>query len=440
MHRKLVLIRLSFVSMRLLCTGDIHIGRRTSGCDGREFSCGEAWVRIATLAAGQEVDGLTIPRVDAVLVSGDLTDADNRYYQAAGPVERGLKILQEAGIPTVVVSGNHDHDTMVDLHRAFGEQYDFRFLGAGGQWESTVLHDRLRVFGWSYPKQHHPHPPLMDLRMPRSDLPTVGMAHVEASPMSDAYAFARPKDFAAHPSVDFWVTGHIHRPSLVANVVNPGSPQAMDFGEPGMHGFYVAMIEGPQPSFEFVPLSTARFETHAVDLGDEVITERDRIRLALHRKVSEVRESIREDHRTCRQLFLRLVPKGMTSLSREVLAAEGKAICESEELGAATLEVAVQRVQFANLRPRANLELLAQEIGPIGVVSRALIELEEQRPGPLANRLMQAVRSVADASYFQDAASFPIPDHEELAAAAREQGYRMLEALEGQRRIVEQLL
>jgi predicted phosphodiesterase len=425
--------------MRLLCTGDVHIGRRSSGTSGREFSCGEAWLRIAKLAAGEEVDGRRIEPVDAVLVAGDLTDADNRYYQGIGPVERGLQRLCESGIPTVAVAGNHDFDTMSDLARALSPTYDFRLLGAGGQWESTVIGDRLRVLGWSYPRTHYPFCPLNDLRPERSDLPTVGLAHLQMASRDDAYAYARPRDYANHSGVSLWVTGHIHVPSIEGPVLNPGSPQAMDFGETGAHGVYLVTL-GVKPQVEFLPISTARYHQADVDFGEAPVENRDRLRLGIQRRIFQVRGEIAGEMPGCRHLQLRLKLRGWTTLGREALAAEAKAIVEGDELGLPEMQVQVTRVNLSHLRPAVNLDALAQEVGPIGVVARALRELERGGSTPLAERLTAAVREVAEASYFHEVEGYALPDEEEVRAAAREQGYRMLEALERQHQIVGSLL
>jgi DNA repair exonuclease SbcCD nuclease subunit len=434
--------------MRLLCTGDLHIGRRSSGTEGREFSCGETWVRLARLAVGDDVDGVRIPRVDAVLVSGDLTDEHNRYYQAVGPVERGLEILAQAGIPTVAVAGNHDHATMADLARAFAGRYAFRVLGLGGRWEALDLAPagtpRLRVLGWSYPRSEHPYCPLRELIAGPSELPTVGLVHVQATSGGDAYAFARPQDFRAHADVALWVTGHIHAPSFDeergARVLNPGSPQAMDPGETGWHGAWVVEMgpTGVMGDPEPVPVSTAWYETVPVVVEPNGEHDASGIRFGMNAAVVGVRDRVLRQSPPCRRLALRLEVEGRTSVSRETLAAESKAIREDAELGFGSLEVVVERVSFARLRPAFDLERLAGELGPSGILARALLALEgEPAPGSeeaaLLRELVETARQVEAHPFFSTVSDLPPMEEARVRAAAREHGYRMLEALEAQR-------
>src|SRR5690606_1937215 len=97
--------------VRILCAGDLHLGRRSSRVpwdgDGAAGSCAEAWMRLVECAIRE--------RVDLVALSGDLVDHDNRWFEAFGPLERGLKRLADAGIPVYAVAGNHDYDTLPHL-------------------------------------------------------------------------------------------------------------------------------------------------------------------------------------------------------------------------------------------------------------------------------------------------------------------------------------
>ena len=90
--------------MKILCAADVHIGRRPSRLPERidtgSLSCARAWEAI--------VDRAISEKVDLLLVAGDLVDEKNRYYEAAGPVEAGVRALADAGIELIAVAGNHD--------------------------------------------------------------------------------------------------------------------------------------------------------------------------------------------------------------------------------------------------------------------------------------------------------------------------------------------
>jgi len=136
------------VAFRVLCTGDIHIGRRASKVKNT-YRSAEVWSSIVELAIAEQVDLLAI--------SGDVVDAASKSYEALGPLESGLRRLNEARIETVAVSGNHDFDVLAKLSSVTGTER-FRLLGRGGAWErhtySGADGSLLHVDGWSFPNMH----------------------------------------------------------------------------------------------------------------------------------------------------------------------------------------------------------------------------------------------------------------------------------------------
>ena len=84
--------------MRLLHTGDWHLGKRLYGADRAE----EAEAALAQLSAVAEEEA-----VDAVLVSGDLLDRRVVDSAALGACLRALERLAEVA-PVLAVAGNHD--------------------------------------------------------------------------------------------------------------------------------------------------------------------------------------------------------------------------------------------------------------------------------------------------------------------------------------------
>lgn len=71
------------MTVRLLATGDIHIGRRPMRIRDAELaeraSAARMWEDIVSRAVFE--------RADVVLLSRDIVDHDNRFYEATGPLE-----------------------------------------------------------------------------------------------------------------------------------------------------------------------------------------------------------------------------------------------------------------------------------------------------------------------------------------------------------------
>ncbi|ACO46586.1 exonuclease SbcCD subunit D [Deinococcus deserti] len=91
--------------MRVLHTADFHAGRNLRGFD-RTPEVHEALNEIAALAKSE--------RVDAVLVSGDLFDTGNPSADAEHAVFDFFLRLRDAGVPGVVIAGNHDSAARLD--------------------------------------------------------------------------------------------------------------------------------------------------------------------------------------------------------------------------------------------------------------------------------------------------------------------------------------
>ena len=226
--------------MKILCTGDLHMGRRPRKVadrqEARRYSATAMWEAIVDRAPAESVDLLAL--------TGDMVDADNGCFEAIGPLERGLLQLAEAGIPTYAVSGNHDWDVFVRLADSM-DCPTFHLLGRGGQWQEAYFPSaeapRLRLVGWSFPLATVTHDPLADFELARNDcLPTIGLLHADMDQATSRYAPVPQSSLRRQP-LAAWLLGHIHRPTWIASsteasILYPGSPQALDPGEPGVHG------------------------------------------------------------------------------------------------------------------------------------------------------------------------------------------------------------
>lgn len=432
--------------MRLLCTGDLHIGRRSAGTSGDGFSCGEAWERLAALAAGDPVDGVQIPRVDVVLISGDVTDESNRYFQAIGPFERGLARLHKAGIDVVGVAGNHDHDTLREVAPRLAQEYGFRLLGADG-WESVTLDrggEKLRVIGWSYPAAEHPRCPLHELTVEPSALPTVGLVHVQRGGPDGRFAYARDEDLRAHPEIDLWVIGHVHVPLSefgdTLRVVNPGSPQAMDFGEANWHGASVVYVRGKSQvrEAERLGVSTARYIRLPVELDPTELTSIAAVREHVREALAQRRDEFLAETGGLRYLEFRIDLTGISNVSREALDGLCQQLVKGVELrpaeGEASVRVTVSRATANGVRPLRDLESYARTTGPIAVLARTLQALLGAEPltpevSNLVSQLGHAARQRAEHSRFAPALVVTPPSEETLRRWAVEEGYALLERL-----------
>jgi len=126
---------------RLLCTGDVHLGRRPSRVPPEDdmLAVSYVWKRFIDAAIDRDVD--------AVVLTGDIVDAENKMYEAFGALERGIQQLLAADISVVAVAGNHDYDAFPRLVSALDDE---RFHTCGS---SRSRARTLRLSRW----QSDPH-------------------------------------------------------------------------------------------------------------------------------------------------------------------------------------------------------------------------------------------------------------------------------------------
>jgi DNA repair protein SbcD/Mre11 len=382
--------------VKVLVAGDLHIGRvssRVSTGDLAGVSARCAWDRIVDLALEEAVD--------VVCLTGDVADESNRFWEALGPLERGLRKLEEHGIATLAVCGNHDYDALPRLADQL-ESDAFRLLGRGGEWERHTLSSEgsplLHIDGWSFPRERVRNSPVDSYNIPEDpSTPTLVMVHGDLNVPDSPYAPLNRERMLAR-RVAGWLLGHIHAPMIdepegLPFIVYPGSPQALDPGESGVHGVVIVEFEhGRCLGVRGVPLSTVRFDSFDVDVSgvDDQTALTTRVRDEIE---AFAERAAQEGDVRLRHLVLRLTLRGQTSIADE-LSREAKQICEDFELEASGVTCSVDRVTLRVL-PTIDLEALGRVRTPPGMLASVLTELRQDKSlGELSERTQRLAERV----------------------------------------------
>ncbi len=420
---------------RLLVSGDLHLGRYPSRVPpGDPALTVEAVVRSL-------VDQAIERRVDAVVLTGDVADQSNKYFEAFGVLERALHRLVGAGVPVVAVAGNHDHDVLGSVAEAVGA--GVRVLGRGQVWESMPLEKNgrevLRLWGWSFAGPAVHTSPLDEFPGVSGDVPAVGIVHADLDAADSRYAPVT-LDALWATGAAAWLVGHAHAPRLETRdgriVLVPGSPQPLDPGEPGAHGAWlVEVADDGTASAERLPLATVRYDALAVDLGGarDAVEVRERVATALRAHA----ESVREEAPALRRAVVRVALRGRTPAYRSVeRVAAG--LTDAVDAAAGGLTVAVDRVDDHS-RPALDLDRLADGSGPVATLAALAGRLDAGTPSPtdlaLVRHGVEALQRARRARVFEPLAQsdrLP-PDLEaEAVARLRHQTFRMLDEVVGE--------
>jgi DNA repair protein SbcD/Mre11 len=363
--------------MKILLTADLHMGRRPSRLpshiDTGDHSTTRCWSAVVETAIAEGVD--------LVALSGDVVDQANRYYEAVGPFEEGLKRLAERGIRVLAVAGNHDHETLRAIAGNFPTEI-FTLLGQGGVWERVTIEREgeavLHVDGWSFPQASHTEDPLRDYDPAADDgVPVLGLLHGDLDAAASRYAPVRLADLRLRPAA-LWLLGHIHKPALselagASTVLYPGSPQAMDPGEEGLHGVWIAQLEaGKRFTVRQVPLSTIRYESLDVDVS--AVDSEAAVDLAISSAVREKLHGIVEfGCGPLRYLSLRLRLTGRTPL-HGALNRRGTGTATDLEIEESGVTALVERVVLAT-SPALDLEELARGKDAPAILARLALAI-----------------------------------------------------------------
>jgi DNA repair protein SbcD/Mre11 len=385
--------------LKILLTADVHVGRRSSRlpskADGHTHSCAAAWGRIVDCALAE--------KVDLLVIAGDLIDESNRYLEAVGAVEQGLKRLAGAGIETIVVAGNHDHEVLPQVVDSIGSD-TIRLLGRQGKWERYTVerrNERIHFDGWSFPHSHFPSSPLQNYAPTLDGTPTVALLHADLEQPRSPYAPLFLAELRRHSSVLFFL-GHVHAPWIEeepggARFIYPGSPQAIDRGETGDHGVWVVENRGSQFHFRQVPLSTIRYlpvelsvdDVERVDEVDNRLYAAVRARAASAGTSGPVRCVRCRVHVTGRTRFQRQIEQRLTELAGEL------------EVWNDETAVSIDSFDF-DTQPAHDLRALAKGLGAPAILATLLEDPELNRG--LAAELRRVVTEIHGSRSFAEVA------------------------------------
>ncbi|MCY4233664.1 MAG: DNA repair exonuclease [Bacteroidetes bacterium] len=415
--------------IRLLCLGDAHLGRYPSRVplNDSDLSVKTVWNRSIDYAISEQVD--------AVILTGDMADNTNSYFEAYGALRQGIWKLSESQIPVVAIAGNHDHAVFPALVESMSDD-NLRFLGSDGVWTETIVKTQsgksLRCVGWSFPDAHYDRSPLETLHLSHSDDFTIGIVHGDLDNQAK-YAPLKRSDMAAQ-LVDLWLLGHVHAPKLYddtrAPVLYPGSLQALDPGEPGIHGPWLITIDQQnQVHAQHLPLASVRYEKLPINISNRCRMEE--INIAVTEQLDEFAQELIKSNPELRHLSCRLILSGKTELHRQ-LSTEGLINTEMFDIDVQQCRVSIDKVS-TNTAPLLDLHEIAQlNNDPPGMLARWLLELDQQNDHKLLSISREATTAIYKSIGFKNLGERE-PDPETLQRLVTQQAMLLLDELLSQK-------
>lgn len=302
-------------SMRFLHLADLHLDspmRGMAAYDGAPetaASCTrEAFINAVNFAITE--------RVDLVLIAGDVYDSDWQDFSTGVFFASQLSMLREAGIPVVVIRGNHDAASVISrelelpqgttvLSHETPQTVVLEDLGVALHGQSFATREVSENLALSYP------PALPGLR-------NIGLLHTSLAghPNHDTYSPCGEEDLT-RLGYDYWALGHIHDPDLVVRPAiarYSGCLQGRNVRECGPRGGLLVELEpGAEPQVEHIAFDVLRWGISEIDCSS--LDSLDDLRASARDRLNEMLASAEG-----RPLALRLRLTGQSGLHNRLLA------------------------------------------------------------------------------------------------------------------------
>jgi len=318
------IMRFSFIH-----AADLHIDSPLAGLGLKDRAVAERFAHAGRRAVEALVREAIDSRAAFLIIAGDVFDGDWRDVSTGLFFVRVIGDLHRAGIPTVIVKGNHDFES--GMSRALPYPDSVRIFSSRKAETFALDAHRVALHGRSFPTRLVLDN-FVDSYPPRRDgWLNIGVLHtsLDGTRGHDGYAPCSVDDLRRF-GYDYWALGHVHSAEIVSRdpwVVYPGNLQGRSIRETGPKGaMRVTVEDGRIIAVEPLVFDGARWAHEAIDvsgLGQEsdII---DRIGAAL----GEL-----HGNSEGRPLAVRLTLSGATPLHNHLVARRDVLLDEARAIG-----------------------------------------------------------------------------------------------------------
>jgi exonuclease SbcD len=344
-----------------LHAADLHIDSPLASLGAKDAAVAAAFAR-ANRAA---VEALVREAIDGeakfLVIAGDVFDGDWKDVSTGLFFARQLGELHRAGVPSFLIRGNHDADSVMSRSLTLP---DSAYTFASDKAETKTIEPlRVALHGRSFGARGVADDFVASYPARREGWLNVGLLHtgLDGARGHETYAPCTVEDLRRF-GYDYWALGHIHAAEIVARdpfVVYPGNIQGRSPRETGVKGVMRVTVEDSRiVAVEPVPLDVARWAHAQIDVAGEV-DEAEILKLigaALSRAQDEAGD---------RALAVRVTLTGETSAHTRLVAHRESLEAEARALGFQVAgECWVERLRIATSAPRrvASVEIDALDI------------------------------------------------------------------------------
>lgn len=374
---------------------DLHLGSPLTGLAGRDVDLARRLAAAGRTAFEDLVSFALEKAVAFVVIAGDIYDGDWADASIGLFFARQVARLDRAGIPVVMVRGNHDAESVIT--RSITLPPSVHVFPATKAATHRLDAWKVALHGRSFPNRAVEEN--LSLTYPAA-VPgwfNLGVLHTSCTGHAahETYAPCSVPDLARR-GYDYWALGHIHEYQELSQdpwILFPGNLQGRSVRECGPRGAVLVTVEdGRVAQVERRVFDRARFERLSVDLAEaaEPAAVHARVEAAL-RPLAAVAAS--------RLVLVRVHLTGETALhdrlcaDRDDLAAEVQAAAHRVHE-----EIWLERLKVETRRPRAAVTGATSSLDPTALMEglEADPEFRERAQAILAEIVRKMPAGVAE--------------------------------------------
>lgn len=347
--------------IRFLHVADVHLDSPLAKLEKLDEQAAQM-LRLASRKSLENIVQAALEHeVSLVVIAGDLFDRQVKDVSSGLWVERQFRKLSRAGIPIVLIRGNHDalnkSNTVIQWSEGIYE------LGSDAP-ETVCFEDAgIAVHGQSFGARSETQDLAANYPSPVPGLFNIGLLHtsLNGKPGHDPYAPTTTATLEAK-GYDYWALGHIHARSEQSEsdkcyIGYSGIPQGRHVGETGAKGCHLVHLrDGELQRLEFLEMDSLRWQILELDLS--AVERLSDIEPCVEAAAAQELERLGE-----RSLAVRLILRGNTALHAD-LTTLGAIEQLSEGIAAGLSELGPIWLESIKLRtrPQASLNIESLEL------------------------------------------------------------------------------
>ncbi|MCA6111594.1 metallophosphoesterase family protein [Bradyrhizobium cenepequi] len=249
---------------------DLHIDSPLAGLSLKDKAVADRFAQAGRRAVEALVEETISSKAAFLIIAGDIFDGDWKDVTTGLFFVRAISALHRGGIPTFIVKGNHDAESVMSRELPYPESVTtFR---AGKAETHTLDHYRVALHGRSF--QNRLTAEFVETYPARCDgWLNIGVLHtsLDGTRGHEGYAPCTVEDLTRF-GYDYWALGHVHAAEIVSRdpwIVYPGNLQGRGVRETGAKGAVrVTVDDGRIVDVSPVTLDGARWAHLSVDVAD----------------------------------------------------------------------------------------------------------------------------------------------------------------------------